>query len=558
MLKFLRIENFALIDHLEVEFEQGLNLITGETGSGKSILVDAVGLLVGERASQEMIRQGFDRARLDGAFRLHAQNPVRQELEKAGLEVNDEELIVRREICRSGSNKIFINGTLVTQSFLSRLGMWLADIHGQHDQQQLLHPQTQLEFLDAFGENQRDVQEVSGLFLQLKRVRRRLQEQRDSEQERLHRRDTLRFEIGDIERLELKPGLDQELQQERSLLTSAERRRQAAQESYQLLYERDNSLLTLLDQVQKKIQELVALDATFQPWVRRLREERYQMEEFSYQIRDYAANIESNAARLEAIEERLGEIHKASRKYGASVEEMLAYSTRIGHELAKLSVDEHRMTKLVEKEQGLLAEYLERAGQLSRKRHGDARMLCQRVEQELAELAMESAVFEVTFQSSETVPAGQGIDRVDFLISPNSGEVPRSLSKIASGGELSRIILGLKSILTLEGYPKTLVFDEVDAGIGGRVASRVGEKLARVATQHQVFCVTHLPQIACYATQHFHIDKHRRGDRTVIDAFPLQDSDRIEELARMLAGDAITETSRQHARELLAQRQLNP
>ena len=551
MLRFLSITNFALIDHLEIEFQSGFNLITGETGSGKSILVDAVGQLVGERASQEMVRQGCDRAQVEGIFSLAARNPARNQLRESGIHLEGEELVVRREIALSGTNKIFLNGTLVPQRFLSEIGTYLADIHGQHEQQHLLLPRTHLEFLDAFGENQQPLNQVARLFRELKEVRSTLDRMRQSEQERLRQLDSFNFQIQDIERLQLRTGLREELEQERQLLSSAERRHQSGQEAYQLLYEREDSLLALFDRLEKELGTLGELDGMFQEALGRLRESRYQLEELAYQIRDYATHIEFNPARLEATEERLAEIQQAARKYGRSVEEILAYEQKIRQEAGQLAAGEEQIEELGAREEKLRTEYLGKARQLSQKRRQDALALCRSVEGELKDLAMEHTVFSAQFRSEPTQPTEQGIDSVEFFLSPNPGEAPGPLAKIASGGELSRVVLALKSILTLEDYPKTLVFDEVDAGIGARVAATLGKKLAKLATQHQVFCVTHLPQIASHAAQHFHVEKRLRGKRTLIQITPLESRARVEELARMMAGDRISETTRRQARELL-------
>ena len=551
MLKFLSIKNFALIDRLEVEFQSGLNLITGETGSGKSILVDAVGQLVGERAAQEMVRQGFDRAHVEGIFSLSTQNPVRKYLSESDIDVEGEELVIRREIALSGTNKIFLNGTLVTQRFLSQVGNCLAEIHGQHEQQNLLQPRTHLAFLDAFGGNQSSCEKVGRLFRQLQETSSMLSRMRETEQGRLQRLDSLNFQIRDIQRLRLRPGLQEELELERQLLSTAERRHQTSHESYQLLYERQDSLLALVDRLEKNLGNLAGLDDTFQEAVVKLRESRYQIEELAFQIRDYLTHIESNPTRLEAVEERLAEIQKAARKYGGSVGEILSYYSKTCREVEELGDREHRIEELVSQEKKVGAEYLKRAVQLSQKRRQDALALRRRVERELQDLAMDQTVFTAQIQSEQSQPTEQGIDSSEFFLSSNPGEAPRPLAKIASGGELSRVVLALKSILTLENYPKTLVFDEVDAGIGARVAKTLGRKLAKLATQHQIFCVTHLPQIASYASQHFHVEKGARSKRTLIHITPLQPQARIEELARMMAGDQVTEITRRQARELL-------
>lgn len=551
MLKFLSVENFALIDRLEIEFSKGLNLITGETGSGKSILVDAVGLLVGRRASLEMVRQGFEQARVEGMFELSGEHPARVFLADAGIPLEGGELIIRRNISRSGSNKIFINGVLSPLATLSQLGTFLADIHGQHEQQLLLRSSVQLQFLDAFSAHEPLTQQVRESFHLLQGVRSELERLQASEQERLQRLDTLHFQIADIDKLQLRAGLDVELEAERGLLASAEKRLSASQRAYQDIYEREESSLSLLHQAKKALEELCELDPQLEPVMVKLSDSRYLLEEVAYQLRDYTNQIESNPGRLDAVQESLSEIQKARRKYGETVDEILAYLEKAQKEVLELSQCEAEIEQLAKKESQLESKYRALAQHLSRGRHQQAKLLSRQVERELTDLHMGNAAFTVQVNTSDEKVTEQGMDQVEFLISANVGESSKPLAKIASGGELSRTVLALKSILTLEDYPKTLVFDEVDAGIGGRVASTIGEKLARLGTAHQVFCVTHLPQVASYASQHFHVTKRPSAERTIVEIVPLEQKARVEEISRMMAGKALTDTTRKQARELL-------
>ncbi len=551
MLKFLLIENFALIDYLEIEFEKGFNLITGETGSGKSILVDAVGLLVGERASQEMVREGFEKARVEGIFKVSSEHPINKALEETNTPLEDEELIICREISLSGSNKIFVNGKMITQKLLSELGLLLADIHGQHDQQLLLHPKYQLDFLDAFGENQNLVAHLGSLFHKLQTVRSRLNSLNINEKDRLQKLDTLNYQVAEIDSLNLRSELDKELEEERRLLNSSEHRLQASQQAYQILYEQEISLSTLLNQAEPHIGELANTDTAYQKTAEKIKDIRFQIEEISHNLRDYADSIEFNPVRLDNLEEQLLEINKAKRKYGETVEGILEYAARTKEEIIQLAENNTKTEELVVLQKKLESEYLQLARNLSDKRHQDIKNLSKSIGQELANLNLENTVFEVDLNSTEEEISEKGIDQAEFLLSPNIGESPKPLSKIASGGELSRIILALKSIVSPENYLKTLVFDEVDTGIGGRVASTVGEKLSLLSNQHQVFCVTHLPQIACWASHHLHVNKQQSNKRTIIQITTLKGEYHIEELARMMAGENVTETSRKQARELL-------
>ena len=551
MLKYLRISNFALIDRLELEFTPGFNLITGETGSGKSILVDSVALLAGERASQEMIREGFRKARIEGVFSLESGHPAWSFLEDAGLETEGGEILIRREISRIGANRIFINGNLSTLGVLVRLGNLMADIHGQHDQQSLLQPRTHLRHLDGFGENAELVERVRQAYDDLTAVRRRLEGLREGMSRRLARMDTLRYQSAELEQLGLEQGMDRKLEREQDLLTTAENRRRAAYESFRLLYDRDGSVLSLMDQAQQRLQELGRLDPEMGTVAERVLDLRYQVEEAGLELRDYAASIHWDAARLDEVGERLSALEDAKRKYGPSLEEVLAYQAEIRDELESADLSRRQEEEWSRREQELESRYLRLSRRLSQKRRADARDFCRRVEEELSQLAMGSCVFRVRMETDESVQTGQGTDTAEFLISPNPGESPRSLGRTASGGELSRITLALKSAAAFTSYAKTLVFDEVDAGIGGRVAATVGLKLARLAHRDQVFCVSHWPQLACHATRHLHVDKGIREGRTVVRVRVLEGDERVGELARMTAGDSLTETTLRQARELL-------
>ncbi len=551
MLNYLRISNFALIDRLDLEFAPGFNLITGETGSGKSILVDSVSLLAGERASQEMIREGFEKARVEGVFALDLGHPAWSSIEKTGLETEGDEILIRREISRTGANRIFINGKLSTLGVLTRLGSLMADIHGQHDQQSLLQPRTHLRHLDGFGENGELTDRVRQVYVDLMAVRRRLERLRDGASRRLERMNTLRYRLSELEQLALEPGMDRKLERERDLLATAESRHQAAYESFRLLYDQEESVLSLLDHAQKRLYDLGRLDPEMETVAERSLDLRYQVEEVGLELRDYAASIQWDAARLDQVGERLSALEGVKRKYGPSLEEVLDHQAKIRKELESVDFSRGQEEEWIREEQDLESKYLALSRKLSRKRRADAEEFCRRVEGELSQLAMGNCVFRVRIETDESVQSGQGTDTAEFLISPNPGESPRPLGRTASGGELSRITLALNSVVAFTPYSKTLVFDEVDAGIGGRVASTVGLKLARLARRDQVFCVSHWPQLACHATRHLHVDKGIHEGRTVIQVRILDADERVRELARMTAGDSLTETTLRQARELL-------
>ncbi len=551
MLRFLSIRNFALIERLELEFGEGLNLITGETGSGKSILVDAVGLLVGQRASSELIRSGCERARVQGIFELAPREPLRGMLEEAGIELDSDQLIVRREVSRSGANKVFLNETLSTQGLLARVGPRLADIHGQHDQQVLLTPAAHLDFLDRFGGHLELRGEVAAAARELRSVAGEIEAIEAGERERLRQIDHLQFQLRDIEKLKLVPGLDEELERERRLLGSAEKRHEGARGASELLYEEEVSAVALLKRAERALEQLSRHDPEHEATARRLAGARIEVEELAFELREYADAIAFDPARLDAVQARLAEIQLARRKYGDSVEAILEHFGRCQAELQELAAQETRLQDLEARREESGRRYAQLAESLSRARREAAGSLGRRVEAELEQLAMGGTRFEVEFSTTDDPVSEKGAERAQFLLSANPGEPPRPLARIASGGELSRILLALETIFGGDEQSRTLVFDEIDAGIGGRVASVLGEKLSRLAGEHQVFCVTHLPQIAAAAARHFHVSKQRQGKRTLIRLELLDEKAREQELARMLAGKDVTSTTLRQAREML-------
>ncbi len=551
MLRFVSIENFALIQRAQIEFQAGLNLITGETGSGKSIIVDAVGLLTGARASQEMVRQGHETARIEGLFQLSPESAAREVLRDNGFDDSESELVIRREISLGGANRVFLNDRLSTLGVLALVGRHLVDILGQHSQQTLLNPASHLDMIDWYGRLGAAREAVSRLFARLSTLRERLRFIKQSEKDRLHRLDLLKYQCQEIEGLKLAVGMDDELAAERLLLSSAESRLEAAQEAYQLLYEDDEAVVARLDRIGRRLEQLGELDPAQVDLPKRLQEAQFLVEEVSFQIRDYLGDIQFDSRRLEEIEERLADIDRAKRKYGATIQDVLNFAAGARREIESLENSEEEMARLTADIESASHEYESLATELSHRRQQVSQTLCDAVQRELAELAMQNTILEARFELSRKVFTEKGIDEVEFLISPNPGEEPRPLARIASGGELSRLMLALKSVSRDEDRPKTLVFDEVDAGIGGGTATVLGAKLARVAQRHQVFCVTHLPQIAAFAQQHFHVGKSLRDDRTVVNIERLDEAGRVEELARMLAGERITETSRRQAEELL-------
>jgi DNA repair protein RecN (Recombination protein N) len=560
MLRLLRIRNLALVRELEIEFGPGLNLLTGETGSGKSILVDALGLLLGSRASQDMIRSDCDSAILEGIFQIEACRSARTLLEDAGFETEDGLLIIRREISNSGRNRVFLNNNLATLSLLKSLGEKLADIHGQQEQRTLLDLSTHLEWLDEFGGNEDHLKEVRQAFLAMQETARQLAFIEENEQERLRRIDILQFQIDEISKVGPHPGEKESLENERTLLANRERILSLATQSYAMLYESEPSLIISVTHLEKLFGELAGFDRNWLVHFEALQEIRYKLEDLAYAARDYADENDFSPDRLEEVHQRLYALEKLTKKYGSSCEAILEFLAQSSAELEGLRSASESITNLSSKFSYELEVYRCKAALLSEKRSADATRLELAVQKEFAALAMERMELKVHFHEKQAkenhkrIPAGyglRGIDHVEFLIAPNKGEEMRPLAKIASGGELSRLMLAIKSLCGDDEEDRTLVFDEVDTGIGGRVAEAVGRRLLGISQSNQVLCVTHLPQIAGFARQHFSVQKEVIGERTETLVKLLNESDRVKEISRMLGGETITEATKHYASELL-------
>jgi DNA repair protein RecN (Recombination protein N) len=555
MIKLLRIKNIALVDSVEVELEPGLTLLTGETGAGKSILIDALGLLLGARASSEIVRAGEETGVVEAVVESAA---LAETLGAHALPADGDEVVVRREVQASGRGKATVNGALVPVSLLRELAPLVAAIHGQHEPQGLLDPQTHVDMLDAHGGLTGAAREVASRFARLKEAESALESFARDRREAERRRDALEFQAGEIEEAHLGEGEEEELRRERARLANAERLAAAAAESYALLYEDEAAVLGRIGQVYRKVEELAAIDAAFAPYVEARAAIKAQLEDLALQLRDYQEGLQVSPARLDTVESRLSLIERLKRKYGSSLAEVIAFGRRCREELDALADPEGRERALVRLRDDAVALYRDAALALSKRRRQAARDLERRVEAELGQLAMEKTRFRVGFEPEEPDPAARdtwserGLEQAEFLLAPNPGEPLRPLARIASGGELSRIMLALKSVAHVDARGKTLVFDEVDAGIGGRVAEVVGRKLRGMAAAHQVLCVTHLPQIASLADHHLVVHKRAERGRTRTTVERVEGASRIEEVARMLGGETITEAARRHARELVA------
>jgi len=549
MLTDLIIKNFAIIENLHVTFGSGFNVLTGETGAGKSIIIDAVNLLLGGRARGEVIRTGFDEAVVEAAFDLSSETAVRELLVELGLD-DGEELLVRRIVSRSGKNRVYLNGALTPLGQLRELTGSLVNIYGQHEHQNLQRTETHLALLDRFAGHEPLLDDYRAAYRKLLEVKDQLRRLELAERERQQRLDMLHFQHQELLAAALTPGEDAELEQERSLLQHAERLAAASEGGYQVLYAENAAVCEKLGQVADDLEQLQKIDPELARLAEILRSALYSLEDVAVQLRDYAGKLSFEPDRQQEVEERLALLQRLKRKYAPTVDELIARLVEIEQELSLLEDVEGHRSELLRQRQ--LAE--ERVHQLGatltgRRRDGGI-LLSQAVEAELADLAMPKARFEVRLFPHDE-PGGEGLERGEFYLSANPGEQLQPLAKIASGGELSRIMLALKQSSPEGDGVHTLIFDEVDAGIGGEAATAVGEKIGRLGRQLQVLCVTHLPQVAAYADRHFLVAKEEKAGRTSTRLLLLQGEDRVREMARMLGGARVTERTLEHAREML-------
>jgi len=554
VLAELVIENYAVIERLRVRFHRGLNLLTGETGSGKSIVVDAFGLLLGGRASPEMIRTGADRARVSGIFEAPPA-AVRALLKEAGIEPEEEELLIEREILAGGKSRAWVSNRPVTAALLRQIGQHLGDIHGQHEQQRLYEAAAQLEMLDAFAGAGPLLEEVRELHRRWRACRQELEELERNEQEKERLADLWSFQCKEIEQAAPRAGEDAELEAERRRLQNFARIEEAARGAYEALYEAEDSALARIRASLRRLEDAGRIDPQLAELAESLRGSELGVEEAALGLRDYLSRLEFSPERLEEIESRLAALDKLKRKYGPGLEQVLAYLEEVRGKLAAVENAADRRAALERQLKELSQSYERAAGRLSALRKEAARRLSRKVEEELAALAMERTRFRIQF--AEAPWSAEGFDAVQFLVSPNPGEEPRPLEKVASGGEVSRIALALKSCAAVQAPAggaapgRTLVFDEVDAGIGGRAAEAVGRRLKLLSKSHQVLCVTHLPQIAGFADHHFFVEKAEVKGRTSAALRELVGEARTREIGRMLSGEKLTPEALRHAEKLI-------
>ena len=553
MLLELRIKNFAIIDELSLSFSKGFNILTGETGAGKSIILNAVQLLLGDKATEELIRSSEEEASVEALFDISENREVKQKIKEKGQKIlgsgEEDSLLVRRVISRTGRGKAFLNGNLATLGILSEIGEELLSIYGQHEHQSLQRVETHIDFLDEFGGLMRLRKEFQELFQKYLSLSGEVARIREDKERRIKERELMAFQSREIETIGIRIGEEEALKEERKLLTHAKKLTDFANASEEMLYSNEGSAIERIQSILSQGKEIISIDLSLSQPLKNLEGALIQLEEVALSLREYSRRVELNPMRLEEIENRLEEIDRLKRKYGPTEEAVLQFKKKVDEALKSFTSDEERLSQLESVLGPLRGEVSALAKRLSSGRKRVASELKKSIEKELGFLGMKRTTFEVHMEELSLNP--KGMDRVEFLLSPNIGEEVKPLAKIASGGELSRMMLAMKRILAKVGGRQVLIFDEVDAGIGGAVAEVVGTKLRELSKHHQVISVTHLPQIACFADRHHSVKKEVRAGRTVTVVAPLEKEVVVEEIARMLGGVKVTEKTRVHAKEMI-------
>lgn len=554
MLQELDIRDFAIIEKLNIAFQSGMTVLTGETGAGKSIIIDAVGVLAGGRGSQEFIRKGASKMRLQGLFHLPDNAATFAVLDHYGIEHADDDILLQRDLYRTGRNVCRVNGQLVNTTTLKEIGETIVDIHGQNEHQELMHPEKHLALLDEFYKAKVNPQRAkyAQAYDEYMRLNKAYQERMAHAKEWAQRLDMLRFQVDEIEAAQLKPNEESELDSERARLSNFQRITTALQNSYEALAGDAAGTMDHIGGAMNELQQITPLDHAYQELADNVQTAYYTLQDAASELLRQADLMEWDEGRLDEIEKRLELIQQLKRKYGDSIAQILNYYAKIKAELEQMVATEDNEDQLAEQVDQAKQTLLDLGQQLSKTRQQGAKKLSQAIHQQLAALYMEKTVFSVHFKATSTVHFyPTGLDDVEFYIQTNPGEAAGPLAKIASGGELSRMMLALKTIFTRSQGITSIIFDEVDTGVSGRVAQAIADKISAIARFSQVLCITHLPQVAAMSDQHFFIRKQISGQRTKTTLTRLEPAQRVDELARMLSGTAVTKLTREHASELL-------
>lgn len=561
MLTELSIRDFAIIDQISITFNEGLTVLTGETGAGKSIIIDAVQLLAGGRGSVEFVRHGAKKAEIEGLFTLdRKEHPIYQVGRDFGIEISDEQVVLQRTITSNGKSICRVNSKLVTLGILREFGKTLIDIHSQHETQSLMDPESHLELLDLYDPEAMKAtkKEYSYLYERLSSLKTRYKELSENEQEMAHRLDLLEFQLQELEQANLEPNEDTALEEERMSLANFEKIYTALQDAYNALYGEQKGL-EWVNTARTALDVSSNFDSFISDKAEEISNHYYALEELTYSLRNYSESQQYNPERLNEVESRLNEINRLKKKYGPTVNDILHYMAKIEEEMEEITNKDSHLAKLSEQIEEVKKDAYLEAKQLHDMRVENANALMDEIKNELKDLYLEKATFSISFQQTNHDEAGfddqklhkNGFDRVRFLISTNAGEPLKDLHKVASGGELSRIMLALKKIFAKHQGVTSVIFDEVDTGVSGRVAQAIAEKIYQISSSSQVLCITHLPQVAAMADTHKLIEKAESNNRTATKVEELTTNQQVVELSRMITGTQLTETAKDHAKELL-------
>ena len=552
MLSELSITNFAIIETLSISFEKGLTVLTGETGAGKSIIIDAIHLLVGGRGSSDFVRHGEERAEIEGLFLLENASTVYDKAQELGIKIEDDMIVLRREITKSGKSVCRINGKLVTIAILREMGGSLVDIHGQHEHQELMDETKHLSLLDQFGSKQitKSLSEYEQIYAKYEQAIRKLKSLNDNEQQMAQRVDLYQFQLNEIVQAQLQLDEDEKLMDEKKQLSNFERIFESVQTSYNALKDEQKGL-DWISLVMGEMETAAELNPEYKDMAEAVSNSYYMLEEVAGSLRSQLDNLEYDPQRINEIEARLNEINGLKRKYGQTISGILEYGAKIEEELETLLNKETHIDQLRKEISSLKKDLIIEGNELTSLRKRLAGDLTDAIHNELKQLYMQKTVFEVKINSGETFISKSGMDEIEFYLSTNPGEPLKPLSKIASGGELSRIMLALKSIFSKHQEITSIIFDEVDTGVSGRVAQAIAEKIHKVSTDSQVLCISHLPQVAAMADTHLYIEKETQDGRTKTKVKDLDHEGKIKEIGRMISGVEITDITKKHAQELL-------
>lgn len=565
MLKSLLIKDYALIENIEVKFSNGLNIITGETGAGKSILIDAMGLLLGERASTEIVRKGADKSVVEGIFDISSNKKVKSLLSSNDIDSYDE-LIIRREVSLKGTNRCFLNDTPVTLNVIKEVGDLLVDLHGQHEHQSLLKTETHIDFLDEFAQLENELVDYKSNFSGLNNLQKELKELQEKEIILKEKKDLYSFQIKEIDSISPQPNEDDLLENELRILENAEKILNIANQIYETVYDGEDSILERITSVKNDLSELEKIDQTLAEKVNEAESVIAILNDIASHIRNYKNNIDVEPEKVEEIRQRLGAIHLLKKKYGGTVASILEHREKIGRELELAENFSEKISKLQKEIENSRISTGNSAKKLSQLRKSAAKKVKKEVENALNTLGISDSVFEIQIENDKVEAVNnnyiiadgnkykfneKGIDRVEFFISTNIGEDPKPLVKVASGGEVSRIMLALKSSLAKSDKLPILIFDEIDTGVSGRIAQKVGQTLKSLAAFHQIIAITHLPQIAGLSDSHYTVEKKKQGERMVSSIKLLSNEDRVREVAKLMSGEKITEAAIEGAKELM-------